>query len=331
MIRISGTEGPIYFREYDHATAQVKPDRHIPGATAYEAAQPAGQFFYETYAQKHYTIFKSILKPSRDLLLHVEYLTPFVGFRLMVKGHLHYQLNEKKYYLMQGQLNFVTAPKVESILHLIKGQDYHMFDLQVDPAFMDRVERKSEAILQLLNKASGEETAALHNGPGFASAKVLDAMDELVKDPGNEALAIELIAQVIDARTMKRLHRPITEPQVESLFKVKALIKEQIAIKQHLRDWARAAGMNFTYFKELFKVVFAVTPYHYLLYERIREAKRMIRYYPHLTLAEIAIACGFANYNNLRRNFLTIERMTLTRWLKLSDISTVLFMLEFFA
>ncbi len=331
MIRIFASEGMLHFKEHDQSTALLRPDSYIPGAAAFDADQPAGQFFYQTYSHQHYTIFKSTFVPARDQTLRAEYATPFLGFRIMLKNHIRYQLNEKKYYLMQGQVNFVFAPSVVSEMQLKKNELYQVFDLQIDPSLVTRLKDTHPAVQVLLEKMKVNETGALLDGPGFASARVLDAMEDLSRDPGNEALALQLVELVIEARTMKRVQRSISEKQIESLFVVKEQIRGQIAGKQHLRDWARAAGMNITYFKELFKTVFAIAPYHYLMYERIREAKRMMIYYPQLTLTEVAEACGFTNYNNLRRAFYAIERITLSRWQKLSDITGVLLMLEFFA
>ncbi len=267
--------------------------------------------------------------PARDTTLRVEYPAPFLGFRIMVENNLRYRLNEKQYYLMQGQVNFIVAPNVESELYLSKGQVYQVFDLQIDAQLLQRLSNNDE-INQLLNKVGDSQTWSLQDGPGFASARALDCMTDLVDNPGNETYAIDLIEQVIEARTMKRQHRQVTERQVESLFRVRALIKEQIVLKQHLRDWARIAGMNITYFKEMFKAVFGITPYHYLLYERIREAKRVMKFYPHLTLSEVATACGFSNYNNMRRAFVVMETMTLSKWQRLSDITGIVMLLELF-
>ena len=327
MVKISGAEGPIILKQHDPTTAFLKPDSYISGATAFDANEPAGQFFYQSYQHALYTIFTSTMVASYDLTLRVEYGRPFLGFRLMVKNHIRYQLNNKHYYLMQGQLNFVSAPIVESELLLVKDERYKVFDLHIELGLIQRIKHKDQSWSDFLANVRENQTVAFLDGPGFGSIQMMDLMEELLKNPGNESLVLQLVERVIEARTMKREYRPITETQIESLFRVKDMIRKQIAGKQHLRDWAREAGMNITYFKEYFKLVFGITPYHYLMYERIREAKKMIRHYPELTLSEIAEACGFSNYNNLRRAFYSMEKITLSRWQRLSDIAGIMLVL----
>lgn len=327
MLRIYATDGAIQFKQHDQ-TADLLPDIHIPGATAFNADQSAGQFSYQTYVHKSYTIYRSLYLPSEDLALRVDYATPFTGFRIMMKNNIRHLLNDKQYYIMQGQVNIVYAPTVYSELYLKKDEEYHVFDLQANPSLLSGITRKDPMWLSWLGKVNGPDTEAVAGGPGFVSVQVLDTLEAVLKDPGNEQLMIRLFEQVIETRSKKRPQRVITEAQLNSLYIVKGFIKEQITGKFHLRDWARMANMNITYFKELFKAVFGITPYHYLLYERIRAAKQMMLDYPHLSLSEVAQACGFANYNNLRRAFYAIEHITLSRWQKLSDITGVLFLLE---
>lgn len=329
MLRIYATDGAILFKQHDQTAAQL-PDFHIPGATAYKADQSAGHFSYQTYVHDRYTIFRSSYNPSQDLTLRVDYAAPFTGFRIMLKNHIRHLLNDKNYYIMQGQANIVYAPTVYSELYLRKNEEYQVFDLQVSTSLLTSIVHKDPAWMLWLGKVNGPGTEAVGGGPGFISIQVMDTLEAVLKDPGNEALVIQLFEQVIEARTKKKQQRIIAESQLDSLYRVKGFIKEQITGKFHLRDWARMAGMNITYFKELFKEIFGITPYHYLMYERIRAAKQMMLEYPHLSLAEVAQACGFSNYNNLRRAFFAVENITLSRWQKLSDITGVLIMLELF-
>ncbi len=324
MIRMFAPEGVIRFQEHDQATALLKPDSYIPGATTFEAAPPAGQFLLQTYSQPNYTIYKSTFIPARDQVLRVEYGTQFLGFRIMIDNHIRYQLNGSRFYLMQGQVNMVVAPWVNSEMQLRKNELYVAFDLQIDPQWFAKLKINHPAIFEIAEGIGTNQTIILHGGPGFASIRVLDRMEDLLRDPGNESLVEDLIREVVEARAVKQSHRQISELQIESLFRVKAEIKKHLASRQQLRYWARSAGMNITYFKELFKTVFGITPYHYLLYERIREAKRLMQFYPHLTLSEVAVACGFTNYNNLRRAFYALENVTLSQWQRLSNITCLL-------
>ncbi|MGN6417829.1 MAG: helix-turn-helix domain-containing protein [Pseudobacter sp.] len=330
MIRMFAAEGAIDFTRYESESAHPKPETHIPGSVMYDANQPSGQFHYQTYSKKNYTLYYSTYAPVLDVTLRVEFPLPFLGFRIMVKSHIEHHLNGLAFHLLQGQVNVVYAPTVDSELLLKEKEVYEVFDLQIEEGLLERLRVTDHEQATLLEALRGSQTVALFGGPGFASAYVLDAMTTLLKDPGNEELALQLLQQVIEVRRMKRPQRQLTRQQVEGLFRVKNIIKDQLKKDHRLGDLARQAYMNLTYFKEMFKIVFGVTPYHYLLYERIKAAKKLMQRYPDLTLSQVAVACGFNNDNNLRRAFKSVEKMTLAHWQKLSDVVLILISLESF-
>ncbi len=112
----------------------------------------------------------------------------------------------------------------------------------------------------------------------------------------------------------KEKNRDISKEQVESLYSIREEIKKRYAEKMHLQQWAKQAYMNITYLKEKFKKIFGMTPYHYLLYERVKGAKVIIAEEPDCRFSEVAHRCGFGFYNNLRRTFHSQEGKTLTEF-----------------
>lgn len=330
MIRIFASEDAIDFTRQEPESTLSKPDLFIPGSVMYDADLPSGQFHYQTYSKKNYTIYYSTYAPARDITLRVESPLPFLGFRIMVKNHIEHHLNELHFQILQGQVNVCFAPSVSSEL-LLKGNEiYQVFDLQVEEGLLDQLRSINDEHVHLIEELRGSKASALFGAPGFGSIYVSDTMEALLRDPDNEVLALRLLQQVLEARSMKRLPRKINIQQLENLFRVKSMIKDDLKNDHPLEYLARMAFMNRTYFKEMFKIVFAVSPYQYLLYERVQAAKQLMERYDDLTITQVAVACGFNNDNNLRRAFKSVEKMTLAQWHRLSDVVFLIFALDIF-
>jgi AraC family transcriptional regulator len=65
---------------------------------------------------------------------------------------------------------------------------------------------------------------------------------------------------------------------------------------------AAKLGMSQFYFCRLFKHSTGLTPHQYLIQQRVERAKQLLKQ-PELTIAQIAIECGFANQSHLAKQF----------------------------
>ena len=69
-----------------------------------------------------------------------------------------------------------------------------------------------------------------------------------------------------------------------------------------LTDIASAAHMSPYHFSRLFKESTGLTPHHYVIERRVRRASELL-HGTALSIAEIALLCGFANQSHLNRHF----------------------------
>jgi AraC family transcriptional regulator len=69
-----------------------------------------------------------------------------------------------------------------------------------------------------------------------------------------------------------------------------------------LEALAQQIDMSQFYFSRLFKRSLHITPHQYVIQQRVDRAKQLLRQ-GSMTLAEIALACGFANQAHLNRHF----------------------------
>ncbi|KAF3885046.1 MULTISPECIES: helix-turn-helix domain-containing protein [Nostocales] len=82
-----------------------------------------------------------------------------------------------------------------------------------------------------------------------------------------------------------------------------------------LSKLAEVVGMSQYYFCRLFKQSMGISPYQYLLQQRVERAKQLLEQRK-FSIADIALQCGFSNQSHLNRHFKRIVGMTPFMFLK---------------
>ncbi len=99
------------------------------------------------------------------------------------------------------------------------------------------------------------------------------------------------------------------------MYTVRESIKDNIRQHINILELAQKAGMNEQYFKDGFKQVFGLPPYHYLEYERLKKAKELLKQ-PHLGMEAIGKQIGYDDASSFHRMFKRIEGVSPTEWRK---------------
>jgi AraC family transcriptional regulator len=86
------------------------------------------------------------------------------------------------------------------------------------------------------------------------------------------------------------------------LRRVKEFIEAQIPNEITISDLAALAGLSHYHFIRSFKDTVGLTPYQYVLSERIRRARGLLSK-PDLSLGDVALAAGFSDASQLNRVF----------------------------
>ena len=82
----------------------------------------------------------------------------------------------------------------------------------------------------------------------------------------------------------------------------------QVHLNQEIKlaDIAKLLGMSQYYFCRLFRQSIGMSPYKYVIQQRVERAKRLLRQPQKMPIAEIALDCGFANQSALCKHFRNI-------------------------
>lgn len=93
----------------------------------------------------------------------------------------------------------------------------------------------------------------------------------------------------------------------------KNLLLENLDGQISILDVSRACNLSRGYFIRAFRETTGVTPYQWLLAERITRAREMLRS-SEAPLSEVAIACGFADQSHFTRVFTNVVGTTPGHW-----------------
>ncbi len=126
-----------------------------------------------------------------------------------------------------------------------------------------------------------------------------------------ESLANVLAVHLIRQYATPNLHLPIYEgglsqrQVVQILEYIEAYLHEDIK----LTDLATLLGMSQFHFSHLFKQATGITPYQYLLQQRIERAKQLLKQTDR-SITEIAFSCGFSSHSHLSKQFRQLTGIT---------------------
>jgi AraC family transcriptional regulator len=128
----------------------------------------------------------------------------------------------------------------------------------------------------------------------------------MAADDASSGLMADYLARALAARLLTRSHtapadRSPTLNQTQQAH-VLEYIRAHLAHPIGLADLAAIAGISQTAFARGFKRSLGVSPYRYLMRERIQHAARLLTASP-MPIAEIAQVCGFSHQEHLTRLF----------------------------
>lgn len=261
-----------------------------------------GEIFFQKVVEKRYTFFHSIYKMTEDTTIHTHHDESWLGFRLVLKDHINHIVNgSHAVRLKQGQFSFGYSPVTDSSFDLYKNRTYTTFDMRLDRSILQDAVQQDKTLRKFVDSIEQSQSVSLPNAR-WSDIATQEAVEQLFKYPRNEALAIILIRSLLNAAVSNSHNIPITEDQIEALYRVKACIKENMLNHTTIPELARQTGINSNLLKSGFLQVFKKSPYQYLLHERLKLAKILLMETNH-RIQEIASDTGFQHDTSLIRAF----------------------------
>lgn len=124
-----------------------------------------------------------------------------------------------------------------------------------------------------------------------------------------EKLYVENLANLLAVHLLKHylnydlkvspLYQRLSQKKLKLILEY---IDDNLDRKINLSDLAAIAGVGKFYFCRLFKSSLNLTPYKYVLQQRIKRAKKLLKY-SDSPICDIALDCGFSSQSHLAKHF----------------------------
>lgn len=126
------------------------------------------------------------------------------------------------------------------------------------------------------------------------------ATDQLYLENLANLLAVHLLKNYLNYKPkITSLSKKLSK---QRLCRILEYIEASLDQKITLADLAEMAGVGKFYFCRLFKNSLNLTPYQYVLQQRVERAKRLLKY-SSLPICDIALDCGFSSQSHLAKHF----------------------------
>ncbi|MBW9116570.1 helix-turn-helix transcriptional regulator [Rhizobium cauense] len=194
------------------------------------------------------------------------------------------------------------------------GGAFDFLLLQISPASLERI--AAEAELAGVNSLAAEmasKDVVLSN----LARVLIPALESPEEAP---QLFVDQMATAIGSYLVQRYGKrsaPNT-PRSRKLSRVqetraKSLLLDNLDGEISVLDVARACNLSRGYFIQAFRQTTGMTPYQWLLNERVSRARELLRT-PDISLSEVAISCGFADQSHFTRVFTSLLGTTPGNW-----------------
>ena len=267
-------------------------------------------FYSELSHQMLFTVFDS-RKPRKSDLFRIHHHAELeLGY--IVEGEGIYHLENEQYEVHAGDL-FLIRTNEQHCIPTIHSSELVSFNIHIQPYFLWNVcsDFIENSYLRLLIQPELPIRHCFHD-----KAKYMEEMRELMKEP--EANRFRIRRDLVDLLSILLFENALPEgvgesdsisPKVEDIQNAICYIQEHLTEALSLNDLAHAANMSRSHLSTHFKMITGISPYEYLIIQRIELAVTLLRE-TNLSVTETAQNCGFTNLANFNKAFKRITGMT---------------------
>ena len=215
------------------------------------------------------------------------------------------RIGEEKYEGFFPSGNFLLQPSACSAFYSCKTTD-EAITFIVKPDFLSRTAAQTECLnpdkVELSSIIFGRDSQIEYIARSYLTEMQQEGLGGRLY---SEALATQFAIHLLRnyctfTAQLKLCEGGLSQQQLRAVIDyIDAYLESSISLK----ELARVSGLNsHHHFCRLFKQSMGIPPYQYVIEQRVKKAKRLLKQ-KDLPLVEVALSCGFSNQSTFNRTF----------------------------
>jgi AraC-like DNA-binding protein len=272
----------------------------LPGGSLASSSGEFGSVCIQECITKNYTIRYCVLDILQRFVLRFKSPRQGLYGQLVLAGECEQEFkNDGLLSLRKNQFVLYKAATSELSAVFNEGVTYHSFDAFFSSKMLNEVSPLFPALGRLQNKQKGN-IKMLTEFPVWADVETLELAQSILhchyqKDLRkyffDSRIRDLLFKYLVQLNEFDPLQKQPSDKEIQAVYLAEAIINKDISKHTRIPELSRKVLLNEFRFKAVFKKIFRVGPYEYLLRQRMNKAKELLS--QGLSVKEVAAHTGY--------------------------------------
>lgn len=265
---------------------------HLPGASVLSAAGNFGSVCIQEYRSDDFYIRFNVFDLIERFVVKSFFRKTGICSRLVLKGRIDHEAEaDIKWSLRQGQFSLIgdTGKSVRSLVETYEKNTHISFDTHFS--------MKLAKELLLLYPSYTPATAGLSH---FADLEAVELVQSILRCKYDKELRFHFLRSRAKDLLFKYLlldqpdtpvEEDINETEINAIHESAKIISTDVSLHYAIPELSKKVQLNEFRFKSLFKKIFGIGPYEYLVRKRMTKAKELLQ--TGLSVKEVAALVGY--------------------------------------